>query len=93
MDDDDLADPQWLDPAYRAANNEELVAKVFVFTAQHTMQDLVAIGRKFHVPIGVALTPADLLAAPALEERAYWDEVDGIRLPGRVLNGLPWRAP
>lgn len=98
MDDPELAtDPQWLDPAYRAANNEELTAKLFVFMATHTMEELLKIGREHQVPIGVALTPGDLLDAASLAERGYWDTVvvDGepVRIPGRVLNGLGWKAP
>jgi crotonobetainyl-CoA:carnitine CoA-transferase CaiB-like acyl-CoA transferase len=93
MEDPDLDAPEWMDPVYRAANNEELVAKMFVFTTPRTKADLLAIGRDKHVPIGVALTPADLLATPSLEERGFWDEVDGVRMPGRALAGLDWAAP
>jgi crotonobetainyl-CoA:carnitine CoA-transferase CaiB-like acyl-CoA transferase len=93
MDDPDLLEPQWLDPMYRTEHAEELVAKMFVFTTVRTKAELMAIGREQKVPIGVALTPADLLHTPSLTERGFWDEVDGIRLPGRALNGLEWVSP
>lgn len=93
MEDPDLQAPEWNDPVYRAANNEELVAKMFVFTTGRSKQDLLAIGREKHVPIGVALTPSDLLDTPSLEERNFWDDVDGVRIPGRALDGLDWAPP
>ncbi len=83
----------WLDPVYRAAHAEELVAKMYVFTTGKTMDELMAIGREQHVPIGVALTPADLLEVASLAERNFWDDVDGVRMPGRSIDGLGWRSP
>lgn len=93
MEDPDLLDADWLDPTYRAAHAEELVAKMYVFTTGKTKAELLAIGRDNHVPIGVALTPSDVLAAPSLTERNFWDEVDGVRMPGQPLDGLGWRSP
>jgi crotonobetainyl-CoA:carnitine CoA-transferase CaiB-like acyl-CoA transferase len=93
MDDPELLEGDWVDPTYRAANAEELVAKMYVFTTGRTKDEMLAIGRDKHVPIGVALTPADLLDTPSLEERAFWDDVDGVRLPGRSVAGLDWRSP
>jgi crotonobetainyl-CoA:carnitine CoA-transferase CaiB-like acyl-CoA transferase len=93
MDDPELLEGEWLDPMYRTAHAEELVAKMFVFTTTRTKAELLAIGRDKHVPIGVALTPADLLETPSLEERGFWDEVDGVRVPGRSLAGLDWQGP
>lgn len=92
-----MEDPEltgdWLDPVYRAAHAEELVAKMYVFTTGKTMDELMAIGREKHVPIGVALTPADLLDVASLAERNFWDDVDGVRVPGRSIDGLGWRSP
>ncbi len=93
MDDPSLLEDGFLDPVFRAEHAEELVAKMFVFTTGRTKAELLAIGRDQRVPIGVALTPADLLATPSLEERGFWDEVDGVRVPGRALDGLVWQAP
>jgi crotonobetainyl-CoA:carnitine CoA-transferase CaiB-like acyl-CoA transferase len=92
MGDPSLFEDGWLDPVYRTEHAEELVAKMYVFTTGHTKAELLDIGRKFRVPIGVALTPADLLATPSLAERGFWDEVDGVRVPGRALDGLEWRG-
>ena len=43
----------------------------------------------------MALTPADLLASPALAEREVWDDVETragtARVPGRPFVGVGWR--
>jgi crotonobetainyl-CoA:carnitine CoA-transferase CaiB-like acyl-CoA transferase len=93
MDDPELLEGEWLDPVYRTQHAEELVAKMYVFTSDKTKAELLAIGRDQKVPIGVALTPADLLDTPSLAERGFWDDVDGVRIPGRALDGLAWQAP
>ncbi|HVT76125.1 MAG TPA: CoA transferase [Acidimicrobiales bacterium] len=93
MDDPELVTGEWFDPVYRTQHAEELVAKMYVFTTGKTKDELLAIGRDQKVPIGVALTPADLLERPSLDARGFWDDVDGVRLPGRALDGLAWRAP
>ena len=93
MEDPELLGGEWIDPIYRAANAEELVAKMYVFTTGKTKAELLAIGRDKHVPIGVALTPGELLASPGLDERMFWDDVVGLRVPGRALDGLGWRGP
>jgi crotonobetainyl-CoA:carnitine CoA-transferase CaiB-like acyl-CoA transferase len=93
MDDPELLEPQWLDPIYRTEHAEELVAKMFVFTTARTKAELLAIGRDKKVPIGVALTPGDLLETPSHIERGFWDDVDGTRIPGRALDGLEWVSP
>lgn len=98
MGDPSLLTDGFLDPMFRVEHAEELVAKIYVFTLGYTMAEMLDIGRRFRVPIGVALTPADLLDAPGLAERDFWDEVDApdhretIRVPGRALSGLGWRA-
>jgi crotonobetainyl-CoA:carnitine CoA-transferase CaiB-like acyl-CoA transferase len=95
MDDPELMDGDYLDPTYRLEHPEELAAKIYVFTLERTMEEMIAIGRTFKVPIGVALTPADLLASASLVERDLWDDVqtvDGVaRVPGRPFVGLGWR--
>jgi crotonobetainyl-CoA:carnitine CoA-transferase CaiB-like acyl-CoA transferase len=93
MDDPELLAGEWLDPIYRTEHAEELVAKMYVFTTDKTKDELLAIGRDKKVPIGVALTPADLLETPSLTERGFWDDVEGVRVPGRALAGLEWRSP
>jgi crotonobetainyl-CoA:carnitine CoA-transferase CaiB-like acyl-CoA transferase len=93
MDDPSLLEDGYLDPMYRTEHAEELVAKMYVFTTGRTKAELLAIGRDQRVPIGVALTPADLLEVPSLDERGFWDDVDGTRVPGRSLDGLDWQGP
>jgi crotonobetainyl-CoA:carnitine CoA-transferase CaiB-like acyl-CoA transferase len=93
MGDPELLEGEWLDPIYRTQHAEELVAKMYLFTTDKTKDELLAIGRDQKVPIGVALTPADLLETPSLAEREFWDDVDGVRVPGRALAGLQWRSP
>jgi crotonobetainyl-CoA:carnitine CoA-transferase CaiB-like acyl-CoA transferase len=93
MDDPELRAGEWNDPVYRTQHAEELVAKMYVFTTGKTKDELLAIGREKKGPIGVALTPADLLDTPSLAERNFWDDVDGVRIPGRALAGLEWQPP
>jgi len=95
MDDPELTDGPYLDSTYRLEHPEELAAKIYVFTLQHTMAEMIDIGRTFKVPIGVAVTPSDLLDAVSLAEREFWDEVEtpdgAARVPGRPFAGLGWR--
>jgi crotonobetainyl-CoA:carnitine CoA-transferase CaiB-like acyl-CoA transferase len=95
MDDPELTDGPFLDPTYRLEHPEELAAKLYVFMAQHTMAEMMEIGRTFKIPVGVAVSPADLLAAAALAERDFWDDVQTregtARVPGRPFGGLGWR--
>lgn len=92
-----LEDPKFMDPLWRIANPEELEAKMYVFTLDRTKQQLLDLGREKKVPIGVSLTPADLLASQALAERGMFDEVatpEGTaRVPGRPVVGLGWQPP
>jgi len=59
------------------------------------MAEMIDIGRTFKVPIGVAVTPGDLLEAASLAERDFWDEVETssgtAKVPGRPFSGLGWR--
>jgi crotonobetainyl-CoA:carnitine CoA-transferase CaiB-like acyl-CoA transferase len=84
-----------LDPMYRIDHLEELAAKIYPFTMQHTMAEMIDIGRTFKVPVGVAVTPADLLEAASLAERDFWDEIETgggtAKVPGRPFGGLGWR--
>ena len=95
--DPELVDGPWLDPMYRLEHNEELIAHMYGFTVGHTKQELLDIGRQRKVPIGVALTPADLQEDQGLAERGFWDDVETpgggqARVPGRPFTGLGWRS-
>jgi crotonobetainyl-CoA:carnitine CoA-transferase CaiB-like acyl-CoA transferase len=95
--DPELTDGPFVDSMYRLEHPEELAAKLYQFTLSHTCDELMDIARKRKVPIGVALTPADLLAAPSLAERGLWDEVETphgtATVPGRPYPGLGWQSP
>ena len=93
MEDPELIDGPFLDSNYRLEHAEELAAKIYVFMLGHTMAEMIDIGRKYKGPVGVAVTPGDLLESASLAERDFWDDVDGVRLPGRALDGLDWQPP
>jgi crotonobetainyl-CoA:carnitine CoA-transferase CaiB-like acyl-CoA transferase len=94
MENPELVDDQWLDPMYRIEHLDELAAHIYVFTLQHTKEELLDIGLRRKVPIGVALTPSDLLESAPLAERAVWAEVSSpagtCRVPGRPFVGVGW---
>jgi crotonobetainyl-CoA:carnitine CoA-transferase CaiB-like acyl-CoA transferase len=97
MDDPELYDGPFLDPMYRLEHHEELLAKMYVFTADKTKDQLISIGRQHKVPVGAAVTPADLLQAASLTERGFWDRVETpsgeATVPGRPFTGVGWGPP
>jgi crotonobetainyl-CoA:carnitine CoA-transferase CaiB-like acyl-CoA transferase len=85
--DDLLADPQFRDPAWRLAHDDDVVAILLEFFMAHTKQELLAIAQRFRVPFGFIASLEDLLAWPALAEKGFWREVAGpdagrLRYPG-----------
>jgi crotonobetainyl-CoA:carnitine CoA-transferase CaiB-like acyl-CoA transferase len=82
---------------YRLDHVDELMAKLYVWAADKTKDEVLAIGRAHKVPTGVAYSPADLLEAPGLAERGFFDEVrvpgGTARMPGRPFGGLGWKPP
>lgn len=96
LDDPELDEARFRDPLQRAEpdNDEVLTAKLYGFFAGRSKAELLAIARERRIPIGVALTPGDLLAAPGLAERGFFDHHgDGTVVPGRPFPGVPWAAP
>lgn len=97
MGDPELRDGPFLDPIYRLDHLDELLAKMYMFTLGRTRDELMAIGREHKVPVGVALTPAELLEVAGLDERGFWDRVESeagtATVPGRPFDGLGWRPP
>lgn len=86
------------DPLYRRTHVEELTVMLYEFALAHTMDELLALGRRHKVPIGVARTPDQLRSSDALAARGLWDDVDDdlapgttVQVPARVLPGLAWR--
>jgi crotonobetainyl-CoA:carnitine CoA-transferase CaiB-like acyl-CoA transferase len=95
MEDPELINGPFLDPMYRLEHAPELEAKLYVFAAAHTMAEHLEIARRYKVPVGVAVTPADLLDSPSLIERDFFDSIETsegtARAPGRPFGGLGWR--
>ena len=97
-----LADPEldearFRQPLLRAEpdTDAELEAKLYGFFSGVTKADLLELGPRYKVPFGVVLTPNDLLDAPGLAHRAFFDEVhrpDGTAaiVPGRPFPGYGW---
>jgi crotonobetainyl-CoA:carnitine CoA-transferase CaiB-like acyl-CoA transferase len=97
LDDPELDEERFRDPVRRLDEdvNNEMMVKMYVFFADRTKADTLELGPKHRIPAGAAVTPADLLAAPGLAERGFWDDVqrpDGstARVPGRPFPGLGW---
>jgi crotonobetainyl-CoA:carnitine CoA-transferase CaiB-like acyl-CoA transferase len=93
--DPELMQPRFLDPLARIRDDRELGERMERFFAGRTKAELLALGGRQQVPFGAVLEPAELLASPALAERAFFDELkaaEGVaRVPGRLVLGLDWR--
>jgi crotonobetainyl-CoA:carnitine CoA-transferase CaiB-like acyl-CoA transferase len=100
LDDPELGDERFRDPLRRLEPdvNDEMTVKMYVFFSERTKADMLELGPRYRIPVGVVTTPNDLLASPGLAERGFWDEVqrpDGTvaRVPGRPFPGLGWQSP
>jgi crotonobetainyl-CoA:carnitine CoA-transferase CaiB-like acyl-CoA transferase len=96
LGDPELEDERFTDPLQRLENNDELEAKVWVWFSDKTQAELLELGEKHRVPLGVVRTPRELLESTALAERGFFDEVETssgcARVPGRPFLGLAWRG-
>ena len=97
LDDPELDEARFRDPLQRLEppTADEMLAKMYVFFADKTKADVLEIGATHRIPVGVVMTPADLLASPGLSERDFWDDVElpsgeVARVPGRPFPGLGW---
>lgn len=93
-----LDDPRFRDPLQRPDHEEELSASVIGFMVDHTGDELLRIGQERKIPFGIVRRPSELLDAPALRSRGFFDEIelpDGttVTAPGRPFLGLGWTAP
>jgi len=70
-----------LDPALR--QRWELAIERFFRT--RSKQEIASEGRRRGINACVVATPADVLRDPHLLARAFWQEQDGVRLPGRFV--------
>ena len=69
-------------------NEEALTAKMYVWFMDKTKADVLAAGLAAKVPVGVAMTPADLLAMPGLT--AEWQRRRQ-KTRGRQRGGGSWQ--
>ncbi len=84
---------RFLDAVLRISDlKDELMAYVLVFMMERTKDELVALGPPNKLPIGAVRTPGELATHPPLVERGLFDDVDGVRMPGRPFPGLGWSA-
>ena len=96
LDDPELDHPRFREPLQRllVENDEELSAKLYVYFADKSQEELRAISLATRVPIGTATTPGELLANTGLMERGAFDTVvvDGhaFTVPGRPFPGFGW---
>ncbi|MFV0526246.1 MAG: CoA transferase [Acidimicrobiales bacterium] len=96
-------EPRFTDPLARMDNDDELLAYVMMFMADHTKDELLELGAKHRVPFGAVRTPRELLSDPTFAERGFFDRVrvpgpdgagpDEVVMPGRPFPGLGWRGP
>ena len=94
--DAELAEPRFLDPAYRLTADAELGGLVERWFADKKKRDVLELGEKHKVPMGAVQTPLDLVHSAGLEERGFFDVVrtpaGDARVPGRPFLGMGWRA-
>ncbi|MEX2080431.1 MAG: CoA transferase, partial [Dehalococcoidia bacterium] len=89
-------DPRFHDPITRLEVDDELRAILYAWFATRTRAEILDLGRKHRIPFGAVLSPADLLASPALAARHIFDSAETpageVAVPGRPVRGRP-RAP
>jgi len=94
LDDPELDELRFTDPLQRLEplNEEALTVKMYVWFMDKTKADVLAAGLAAKVPVGVAVTPADLLASEGLHARGAFDRIGDIVVPGRPFPGFGWRS-
>jgi crotonobetainyl-CoA:carnitine CoA-transferase CaiB-like acyl-CoA transferase len=71
-----LTDPDFRNPLWRNAHNDEVTAMLMGFFLEHTKQELLAIASRHRVPFGYIATIPELVSWPALREKGFWHELD-----------------
>jgi crotonobetainyl-CoA:carnitine CoA-transferase CaiB-like acyl-CoA transferase len=91
--DEATRDKDWVNYASLLLSGDEpleeydrVKAAVAAFTASKTKAELLAGAQQRRVLIVPVTTMPDLLASEQLASREYWDEVDGIRVPGPAVK-------
>ena len=92
LDDAELDEPRFREPLqrYEPLNEEALTAKLYVWMMDKTKAELLQLGLDNKVPIGIAVTPKELLSAPGLHARGALDVVGDVTMPGRPFPGFDW---
>ena len=95
-----IGDPELIDgtfarPDVPLEQVEELAAKIYLFSRQRTRRRCSTSAARYKVPIGVAVTPADLLAVGQPGRAGLLGRGRDRRrrgpVPGRPFPGLGWR--
>jgi len=96
----DLATKNWIDFAMDVFEGREppseldrATAVLQAFLRTRTKAELFEVALERNLLIAPVTTTADVLAMDQLADRGYWEEIDGIRYPGRFVEvpGLPLR--
>jgi crotonobetainyl-CoA:carnitine CoA-transferase CaiB-like acyl-CoA transferase len=95
LDDPELTDPRFVDPLLRRLpeNEDELTAKLYVYFSDKTMAELRNISLKTRVPIGIVVTPNELVDEPGVLARGFFEDSAVGRVPGRPFPGFCWEIP
>jgi crotonobetainyl-CoA:carnitine CoA-transferase CaiB-like acyl-CoA transferase len=92
LDDPELTDLRFVDPLLRRLpeNEEELTAKLYVYFSDKTMAELRDISLKTRVPIGIVMTPNELIDEPGVLTRGFFEDSAVGKVPGRPFPGFQW---
>jgi benzylsuccinate CoA-transferase BbsE subunit len=95
----DLLDPAWLNPVWRLANIDHIIAVIQKWTLNHYADELVSTAQLMHLPWARVFRPDELLNCPQLQERGFWirsPEFEGksYLFPGAPvkLSGSTWQV-
>jgi crotonobetainyl-CoA:carnitine CoA-transferase CaiB-like acyl-CoA transferase len=95
LDDPELTEPRFVDPLLRRLpeNEEELTAKLYVYFSDKSMAELREISLKTRVPIGIVMTPNELINDPGIAARGLFEDSAVGKVPGRPFPGFQWEIP
>jgi crotonobetainyl-CoA:carnitine CoA-transferase CaiB-like acyl-CoA transferase len=86
----DLLDSPFRDPQWRMAHNDEIAAMLTSFFLDHTQAELMELGMRHRVPLGIMPTIAELLEWPGLLEKGFWQELDHPEAGCQTYPGPPF---
>ncbi len=94
LNDAELGEERFTNPLQRVEplNEEALTAKLYVWFIDKTRAEALQAGLDARVPIGISLTPAELLQSKGLVARGAFESLGGgVTVPGRPFPGFGWR--